>query len=106
MSVEARLEELKVHMREEEEESIMAEEETRANKALIVRMKRDGAFVKGKMTESTFDAHVKILEMVKVNKNTERKKSNKRRQESMLKEKKELEASLAEDSACKKQRSE
>ena len=82
----------------------MAQEQERANKALIDRMKRDGAFVKGNITKSTWDDHVEILKMVKVNQNNARKKRNKRRQESMLKEKKELETILAEASACKKQR--
>ena len=104
MSIEARLKELKSCMMEEEEELRMTKEEERAIKTLIDRMRRDGSFVKRNIKKSTWDEHVQILKMVKVNQNNARKNRNKRRRKSLLKEKKELEAILAEASACKKQR--
>jgi hypothetical protein len=91
-------------MMEHKEKVIMAEAEERANKALIDKMTSDIALIPANIKRSTWDQHVEILKLVKGNQNKARKKRNKREQKSILKEKKELEESLAEASGCKKQK--
>ena len=104
MSIPADLQGLKHRMMQCEKEAIMAEEEARANKALIDRMKRDGALFPGNIKRSTWDQHLTNLKLMKGNQNKARRKRNKREQKSLLKEKKELEEILAEASGCKKQK--
>ena len=67
------------------------EEEAKANAKRIVRMKRDGAFLKDHMTRSEWDEHVANSEVKKREETRKRRRENELSMRSLLKRKKELE---------------
>lgn len=78
-------------MRECDEKTMEIEEEARANEKSLIRMKRDGAFLKNHMKRSEWDKHVENWEEEKNKKTEKRRRENEWSMRSLLKRKKELE---------------